>query len=157
VGQRQRQWRAAPTHPGARPRRRPARHLPHPSRLRPLRRHRPPPISIPSIGPALLAMQRTPAAWGLVIPLLAQTDASVQLFGAHTACAKIARGVWADCLSSDESGSLPSFILRILTFVAVELASINPSATYRPGLPGSIISMALDSLDVVRLLCDTDP
>ncbi|KAJ7660700.1 hypothetical protein DFH06DRAFT_1325968 [Mycena polygramma] len=34
---------------------------------------------------ALLAMQRTPAAWGLVVPLLAHEDANVQFFGAHTA------------------------------------------------------------------------
>ncbi|KAJ7660655.1 hypothetical protein DFH06DRAFT_1325923 [Mycena polygramma] len=39
-----------------------------------------------------VAMQRTPAAWGLVVPLLAHEDANVQFFGAHTAHANIARG-----------------------------------------------------------------
>ncbi|KAJ7605982.1 hypothetical protein DFH06DRAFT_1348399 [Mycena polygramma] len=38
-----------------------------------------------SLQSALLAMQRTAAAWGLVVPLFAYTDANVQLFGTHTA------------------------------------------------------------------------
>ncbi|KAJ6522588.1 hypothetical protein B0H19DRAFT_655372 [Mycena capillaripes] len=48
---------------------------------------------IQSLQSALLTMQRTPAAWGLILPLLAHpTDPNVQFFGAHTAHAKIARG-----------------------------------------------------------------
>ncbi|KAJ6620534.1 armadillo-type protein [Mycena sp. CBHHK59/15] len=41
---------------------------------------------------ALVAMQRTPAAWGLVAPLLGHADANVQFFGAHTAALKAAAG-----------------------------------------------------------------
>ncbi|KAJ7660706.1 hypothetical protein DFH06DRAFT_1472060 [Mycena polygramma] len=48
---------------------------------------KPPPPSPTSpncnLQSALLAMQRTPAAWGFVVPLLAHEDANVQFFGAH--------------------------------------------------------------------------
>ncbi|KAJ7653616.1 hypothetical protein DFH06DRAFT_1330336 [Mycena polygramma] len=69
--------------------------FPHPGRLRPLRHHRPPQSQ--SLQSALLTMQRTPAAWGLVVPLLTHEDADVQLFGAHTAHGRIARGKWRGC------------------------------------------------------------
>ncbi|KAJ7915374.1 hypothetical protein B0H13DRAFT_2324470 [Mycena leptocephala] len=53
--------------------------------------------ALQSLQSALLAMQRTPAAWGLIVPLLAHEDTNVQFFGAHTAHAKISRGRWRRC------------------------------------------------------------
>ncbi|KAJ7915381.1 hypothetical protein B0H13DRAFT_2455972 [Mycena leptocephala] len=47
--------------------------------------------ALQSLQSALLAMQRTPAAWGLIVPLLTHEDTNVQFFGAHTAHAKISR------------------------------------------------------------------
>ncbi|KAJ7605981.1 hypothetical protein DFH06DRAFT_1252194, partial [Mycena polygramma] len=78
--------------PGARPRRRPTRHIPAyaPSAATDL-------AQLQSLQSALLAMQRTPAAWGFVVPLLAHTDANVEFFGVHAAHVKIARGVWRGC------------------------------------------------------------
>ncbi|KAJ7915386.1 hypothetical protein B0H13DRAFT_2455981 [Mycena leptocephala] len=53
--------------------------------------------ALQSLQSALLAMQRTPAAWGLIVPLLAHEDVNVQFFGVHTAHAKISRGRWLRC------------------------------------------------------------
>ena len=39
----------------------------------------------------LFELQKRPEAWGLVVPLLANADANVAFFGAHTAQVKIAR------------------------------------------------------------------
>jgi hypothetical protein len=50
-------------------------------------------------------MQRTPAAWGLIVPLLAHEDTNVQFFGAHTAHAKIGRGEMA-VLPHEEQAAL---------------------------------------------------
>ena len=48
----------------------------------------------------LFEIQKTDAAWGLVIPLLDHVDYNVQFFGAHTSQIKIAR---------DWYGLLPDF------------------------------------------------
>ncbi|KAJ7653558.1 hypothetical protein DFH06DRAFT_1330277 [Mycena polygramma] len=130
----------------------------------------PPPTfsSSKSLQSALLAMQRTPAAWGLVVPLLAHTDPNVQFFGAHTAHAKIAR---------DDLGGLPPQERLALRDALVGLAGVSPPRaitkklhrcdiqksgalacrqTYRPRLPCSILPMVFESLDVVCLLRCTD-
>ncbi|KAJ7915384.1 hypothetical protein B0H13DRAFT_2455977 [Mycena leptocephala] len=61
--------------------------------------------ALQSLQSALLAMQRTPAAWGLIVPLLAHEDVNVQFFGAHTAHAKISRGEMA-ALPAEEQAAL---------------------------------------------------
>ncbi|KAJ7452683.1 armadillo-type protein [Mycena galericulata] len=59
---------------------------------------------------ALLAVQRTRGAWGLVVPLLSYSSASsggevnVQFFGAHTAHAKIARGDLGELSAGEQVG-----------------------------------------------------
>ncbi|KAF8156168.1 hypothetical protein K438DRAFT_353464 [Mycena galopus ATCC 62051] len=46
----------------------------------------------PSALTSLQSAFRTPATWGLIVPLLAHADANMQFFGAHIAQSKIARG-----------------------------------------------------------------
>ncbi|KAJ7609608.1 hypothetical protein DFH06DRAFT_1346326 [Mycena polygramma] len=92
-----------------------------------------------SLQSALLAMQRTPAAWGLVVPLPVLRDALVGL--ACVPRARVVRRKLWRCRSQNSR---------------VKNSAACP-ATYRPGLPGSMIPIALESLDVVRLLRDTDP
>ncbi|KAJ7432479.1 hypothetical protein B0H11DRAFT_808258 [Mycena galericulata] len=60
---------------------------------------------------ALLAVQRTRGAWGLVVPLLSFTtpatpggEVNVQFFGAHTAHAKIARGDLGELSAGEQAG-----------------------------------------------------
>ncbi|KAJ7609604.1 hypothetical protein DFH06DRAFT_1148413 [Mycena polygramma] len=65
-----------------------------------------------SLQSALLAMQRTPAAWGLVVPLLAQEDANVQFFGAHTAHAKIARATAGAICAQGSAGGIGGRAVR---------------------------------------------
>ncbi|KAJ7604267.1 armadillo-type protein [Roridomyces roridus] len=60
----------------------------------------------------LLTLQRTPASWGLILPLLAfPGDANVQFFGAHTAHAKIARGE-LDSLTEEQQIGLRDALLE---------------------------------------------
>ncbi|KAJ7924740.1 hypothetical protein B0H13DRAFT_2266625 [Mycena leptocephala] len=62
--------------------------------------------ALQSLQSVLFAMQRTPAAWGLIVPLLAHEDTNVQFFGAHTAhYAKIGRGEMA-VLPHEEQAAL---------------------------------------------------
>ncbi|KAJ7696961.1 hypothetical protein B0H17DRAFT_1177748 [Mycena rosella] len=92
------------------------------------------PAELQSLQSALLAMQRTPAAWGLVVPLLAHDDANVQFFGAHTAHAKIARGELA-ALSSEDQGALRDALVR--------LAGMPRSRVVRRKLYGALTALAL--------------
>jgi hypothetical protein len=72
----------------------------------------------PALQSALLAMQCTPAAWGLIVPLLAHADRNVQFFGAHTVhYAKISRGKMA-VLPHEEQAALcqKSACLTLLRF-----------------------------------------
>ncbi|KAF7344000.1 hypothetical protein MVEN_01689300 [Mycena venus] len=80
-------------------------------------------------------MQRTPAAWGLIVPLLAHEDANVQFFGAHTAHAKIARG---------ELASLPETEQIALRDALVGLAGVQGrSRVVRRKLYGALTALAL--------------
>ncbi|KAJ6541009.1 hypothetical protein DFH09DRAFT_1394943 [Mycena vulgaris] len=87
-----------------------------------------------SLQSALLAMQRTSAAWGLVVPLLAHTDANVQFFGAHTVHAKIARGD-AMALSSTDQLALRDAL--------VGLAGVQRPRVVRRKLYGALTALAL--------------
>ena len=49
------------------------------------------PTHIKCLQHELFEIQKTDAAWGLVIPLLDHVDYNVQFFGAHTSQIKIAR------------------------------------------------------------------
>ncbi|KAJ7855598.1 hypothetical protein B0H14DRAFT_3865185 [Mycena olivaceomarginata] len=60
--------------------------------------------AIQSLQSTLLSIQRTPAAWALVLPLLAHADPNVQFFGAHTAHAKIARGELSTLTPEEQEG-----------------------------------------------------
>ncbi|KAJ7726223.1 hypothetical protein B0H16DRAFT_1735764 [Mycena metata] len=60
--------------------------------------------AIQTLQSTLLAAQRTPAAWALVVPLLSHPDPNVQFFGAHTAHAKIARGELASLSAEEQAG-----------------------------------------------------
>ncbi|KAJ7653597.1 hypothetical protein DFH06DRAFT_1417150 [Mycena polygramma] len=99
-----------------------------------------PQLQYQSLQSALLAMQRTAAAWGLIVPLLAHEDTDVQFFGAHTVHAKIARG--------DLGGLPPQGHLALRDVARTRVARrefyrwhsqrkyLNPAAcptTYRPG------------------------
>ncbi|KAJ6485347.1 hypothetical protein C8R47DRAFT_1321195 [Mycena vitilis] len=87
-----------------------------------------------SLQSALLAMQRTPAAWGLVVPLLAQEDANVQFFGAHTAHAKIARG---------DLAGLPPQERLALRDALVGLAGVPRARVVRRKLYGALTALAI--------------
>ncbi|KAJ7653619.1 hypothetical protein DFH06DRAFT_1474761 [Mycena polygramma] len=87
-----------------------------------------------SLQSALLAMQRTPAAWGLVVPLLAHEDANVQFFGAHTAHAKIARG---------DLGGLPPQERLALRDALVGLAGVPRARVVRRKLYGALTALAI--------------
>jgi len=69
-------------------------HLPD-IHLRPFSAHpaslRTGPTHIKRLQHELFEIQKTDAAWGLVIPLLDHVDYNVQFFGAHTSQIKIAR------------------------------------------------------------------
>ncbi|KAJ7321674.1 hypothetical protein DFH08DRAFT_1085874 [Mycena albidolilacea] len=60
--------------------------------------------AIQSLQSTLLSIQRTPAAWALVLPLLSHADPNVQFFGAHTAHAKIARGELSTLTPEEQEG-----------------------------------------------------
>ncbi|KAJ7725689.1 hypothetical protein B0H16DRAFT_1895026 [Mycena metata] len=60
--------------------------------------------AIQTLQSTLLAAQRTPAAWALVVPLLSHPDPNVQFFGAHTAHAKIARGELSSLSVEEQAG-----------------------------------------------------
>ncbi|KAJ7725710.1 hypothetical protein B0H16DRAFT_1895038 [Mycena metata] len=60
--------------------------------------------AIQTLQSTLLAAQRTPAAWALVVPLLSHPDPNVQFFGAHTAHAKIARGELSSLSTEEQAG-----------------------------------------------------
>ncbi|KAJ7092338.1 armadillo-type protein [Mycena belliarum] len=92
------------------------------------------PAQLQSLQTALLTMQRTPAAWGLVVPLLAHVDASVQFFGAHTAHSKISRGDLA-ALSTEEQLALRDALLR--------LAGVPRARVVRRKLYGALVALAL--------------
>ncbi|KAJ7087128.1 hypothetical protein C8R44DRAFT_991404 [Mycena epipterygia] len=87
-----------------------------------------------SLQSALLAMQRTPAAWGLIVPLLAHEDANVQFFGAHTAHAKIARG---------ELAALTQEHQLALRDALVGLAGVPRSRVVRRKLYGALTALAV--------------
>ncbi|KAJ7493752.1 armadillo-type protein, partial [Mycena latifolia] len=87
-----------------------------------------------SLQEALLAMQRTPAAWGLVVPLLAHADANVQFFGAHTAHAKISRGDLASLRQEDQLA---------LRDALVSLAGVPRPRVVRRKLYGALTALAL--------------
>ncbi|KAJ7730125.1 hypothetical protein B0H16DRAFT_1775147 [Mycena metata] len=60
--------------------------------------------AIQTLQSTLLAAQRTPAAWALVVPLLSHPDPNVQFFGTHTAHAKIAHGELASLSAEEQAG-----------------------------------------------------
>ncbi|KAJ7017049.1 hypothetical protein C8F04DRAFT_1406335 [Mycena alexandri] len=68
--------------------------------------------AIQNLQSTLLAAQRTPAAWALVVPLLSHPDPNVQFFGAHTAHAKIARGELSS-LSEEEQVGLREALVQL--------------------------------------------
>ncbi|KAJ7095461.1 armadillo-type protein [Mycena crocata] len=90
---------------------------------------------IQDLQSALLAMQRTPAAWGLIVPLLSHADANVQFFGAHTAHAKIARG---------ELAMLPPNQQQQLKDVLIQMAGTpGRSRVVRRKLYGAVVALAV--------------
>ncbi|KAJ7220593.1 armadillo-type protein [Mycena pura] len=92
------------------------------------------PAQIESLQSALLAMQRTPAAWGLIIPLLGHDDLNVQFFGALTAQAKIARGE-LETLSPEDQ-----LALRDILFA---LVGVPRSRVVQMKLFGAVTALAL--------------
>ncbi|KAJ7915368.1 hypothetical protein B0H13DRAFT_2324463 [Mycena leptocephala] len=90
--------------------------------------------ALQSLQSALLAMQRTPAAWGLIVPLLAHEDVNVQFFGAHTAHAKISRG---------EMAALPAEEQAALRDALVGLAGVRRGRVVRRKLYGALVALAL--------------
>ncbi|KAJ7915378.1 hypothetical protein B0H13DRAFT_2324474 [Mycena leptocephala] len=90
--------------------------------------------ALQSLQSALLAMQRTPVAWGLIVPLLAHEDVNVQFFGAHTAHAKISRGEIA-ALPEEEQGALRDAL--------VGLAGVRRGRVVRRKLYGALVALAL--------------
>ncbi|KAJ7661996.1 hypothetical protein DFH06DRAFT_1129159 [Mycena polygramma] len=82
-----------------------------------------------SLQSALLTMQRTPAAWGLVVPLLAHEDANVQFFGA-----KIARG---------DLAGLPPQERLALRDALVGLAGVPRARVVRRKLYGALTALAI--------------
>ncbi|KAF8137985.1 hypothetical protein K438DRAFT_2030871 [Mycena galopus ATCC 62051] len=62
----------------------------------------------PSALTSLQSALRTPAAWVLIVPLLAHADAYVQFFGVRTAQSKIARG------KSKLYGALVALVVRLV-------------------------------------------
>jgi hypothetical protein len=79
-------------------------------------------------------MQRTPAAWGLIVPLLAHEDTNVQFFGAHTAHVKISRG---------EMAALPQEEQAALRDALVGLAGVRRGRVVRRKLYGALVALAL--------------
>jgi hypothetical protein len=79
-------------------------------------------------------MQRTPAAWGQIVPLLAHEDVNVQFFGAHTAHAKISRG---------EMAALPAEEQAALRDALVGLAGVRRGRVVRMKLYGALVALAL--------------
>ncbi|KAF7317074.1 hypothetical protein HMN09_00442000 [Mycena chlorophos] len=93
---------------------------------------------------SLEQMQRTRAAWGLIVPLLGHDDPNVQFFGAHTAHVKVSRGE-LDSLAPNERDGLKNTLLALvgvpgrkafvqkklygaLTALAIRLVPGHPSA-----------------------------
>ncbi|KAJ7915371.1 hypothetical protein B0H13DRAFT_2455942 [Mycena leptocephala] len=68
--------------------------------------------ALQSLQSALLAMQCTPAAWGLIVPLLAHGDVNMQFFGAHTAHAKISQGEMV-ALPMEEQAALQDVLVEL--------------------------------------------
>ncbi|KAJ7737589.1 hypothetical protein DFH07DRAFT_985449 [Mycena maculata] len=91
--------------------------------------------SIQTAQSALLALQRTPAAWGLVLPLLSSDEVNVQFFGAHTAHAKVARGE-LDALSPAEQLQLRDVLVR-------EAGRAGRARVVRRKLYGGIVAIAV--------------
>ncbi|KAJ7737625.1 hypothetical protein DFH07DRAFT_1064737 [Mycena maculata] len=91
--------------------------------------------SIQTAQSALLALQRTPAAWGLVPPLLSSDEVNVQFFGAHTAHAKVARGE-LDSLSPAEQLQLRDVLVR-------EAGRAGRARVVRRKLYGGIVAIAV--------------
>ncbi|KAF8156161.1 hypothetical protein K438DRAFT_2026353 [Mycena galopus ATCC 62051] len=85
----------------------------------------PDPSGLTSLQSAL----RTPAAWGLIVPLLAHADANLQFFGAHTAQSKMARG---------ELASLPPTEQIALRDVLVREAGVPRVRVVRRKLYGAL-------------------
>ncbi|KAF8156219.1 hypothetical protein K438DRAFT_2026380 [Mycena galopus ATCC 62051] len=88
----------------------------------------------PSALTSLQSALRTPAAWGLIVPLLAHADANVQFFGAHTAQSKIARG---------ELASLPPTEQIALRDVLVREAGVPRVRVVRRKLYGALVALAV--------------
>ncbi|KAF7327466.1 hypothetical protein MKEN_00325000 [Mycena kentingensis (nom. inval.)] len=71
------------------------------------------PAAIQSLQNALMQMQKTRAAWGLIVPLLSHHDPNCQFFGAHTAHVKISRGE-LESLASEERDGLKDTLLALV-------------------------------------------
>ncbi|KAF8156159.1 hypothetical protein K438DRAFT_1986925 [Mycena galopus ATCC 62051] len=88
----------------------------------------------PSAFTSLQSALRTPAAWGLIVPLLAHADANVQFFGEHTAQSKMARGKLA---------SLPPTEQIALRDVLVREAGVPRVRVVRRKLYGALVVLAV--------------
>ncbi|KAJ7609600.1 hypothetical protein DFH06DRAFT_186857 [Mycena polygramma] len=97
-------------------------------------------------------MQRTPAAWGFVVPLLAHTDANVEFFGVHAAHVKIARGIWRGCHRRSDSaagraGGIGGCVAReggLEAAIPSPQPKSQPTACRATWLLGSVAAASLD-------------
>ncbi|CAK5270766.1 unnamed protein product [Mycena citricolor] len=107
--------------------------------------------AVQEIQSTLLSLQRAPAAWSLVLPLLSYTaDPNVQFFGAHTAQAKIARGEADAQLPARERNGLRRLLLGVLGARDAVGASVRGTGVVRRKVFGAIAALA------VRV-CSRDP
>ncbi|KAK7053926.1 armadillo-type protein [Favolaschia claudopus] len=92
------------------------------------------PATVQNVQSSLLSLQRTPFAWGLIVPLLAHPDPNVQFFGAHTAHAKISRG---------ELSVLPESEQLALRDALVNLAGVQRTRVVRRKMYSALSALAI--------------
>jgi hypothetical protein len=88
--------------------------------------------ALQSLQSALLAMHRTPAAWGLIVPLLAHEDVNVQFFGAHTVhYVKISWGEMAT-VPHEEQAALREVLSKECVSDVASLSFLPPLSRHTP-------------------------
>ncbi|KAK6985163.1 hypothetical protein R3P38DRAFT_3291974 [Favolaschia claudopus] len=92
------------------------------------------PATVQTVQSSLLSLQRTPFAWGLIVPLLAHAGPNVQFFGAHTAHAKISRG---------ELSALPVSEQLALRDALVNLAGVQRTRVVRRKMYSALSALAI--------------
>ncbi|KAJ6468925.1 hypothetical protein C8R45DRAFT_1218716 [Mycena sanguinolenta] len=90
---------------------------------------------------ALNTALRTPAAWGLVVPLLAHPDPNVQFFGAHAAHSKIARGELAS-LAPEEQRALKE-VLVTEAGVQTDAGGVRRARVVRRKVYAAVVALAI--------------